>query len=228
MGLAEAGAGRLKQASGLILVGALLDVLDGLAARLLKAHSPIGKDLDSLADVVTFGALPGMVLFKLMQEPSLAMGWTTTIYLLPMQIAYMAFVIPVFSALRLARFNQDTRQGEHFRGVPTPANALVVASFPLMLAGKSFIGMLVFYPGFLPAFIIVMSGLMVSDWPLMSLKIKNFSWTQNKFLFTFLILSTLLLLVFRWGGIPLVFCFYLVFSWLHFRQHPIDEQIPLS
>lgn len=141
--------GNLVWAAYLVGIAAALDFLDGLVARLLCVHSEIGKQLDSLADMVTFGVVPGVIMFKLLNislfqfgedidfATSVLPGWHTTIA--PSGITgsaivpFIAFLIPIFSAIRLAKFNIDLRQTDSFIGVPTPANSILIASFPLIL-----------------------------------------------------------------------------------------------
>ena len=124
MGLVWAFEKHLDWAAYAIVVSALFDFLDGMLARLLKAYSEIGKELDSLADVVSFGVLPSVIVFQLFKQSGTEITW----------LPYLAFSIAVFSALRLAKFNVDTRQAENFIGLPTPANALLFGSFPLIIA----------------------------------------------------------------------------------------------
>ncbi len=157
----------LVLASYLIGLAAVLDFLDGFIARLLKAYSPIGKDLDSLADMVTFGVLPGVIVFKLLSnylnfDPATDLG---TAILLP----HAAFIIPVFSALRLAKFNIDTRQTDSFIGVPTPANTLLIASIPLILQQHPEWSAFITKPITLIILSVVMSLLLVAELPLFAL-----------------------------------------------------------
>ena len=157
-----------RAAFGFILLSALFDFFDGLAARALNAHSPIGKDLDSLADDVSFGVAPASILFCLLVQIAEANGWSGARALLP----YVAFVIAVFSALRLAKFNNDTRQTTSFIGLPVPANALFWASYVLMLQDHPQL----LQQGALPvvllsaALALLFSWLLVSEIPMFSLK----------------------------------------------------------
>jgi CDP-diacylglycerol---serine O-phosphatidyltransferase len=141
--------GNLIWASYLVGIAAVLDFLDGFAARMLKVHSEIGKQLDSLADMVTFGVVPGVIMFHLIQyalvfdvisnaDPELLMGAGAISFTHWTFIPFIAFLIPVFSALRLAKFNIDTRQSDSFIGVPTPANSILIASFPLILGVENY------------------------------------------------------------------------------------------
>ena len=156
-------------AFGFILLSAVFDFFDGLAARALNAHSPIGKDLDSLADDVSFGVAPASMLFNLLMQLAEAQEWGGIRALLP----YVAFLIAVFSALRLAKFNNDTRQSTSFIGLPVPANALFWASYVLLLQdlGDEFLWNWAFpVVLFTQLLILLFSWLLVSEIPMFSLK----------------------------------------------------------
>ncbi|UBM60675.1 CDP-diacylglycerol--serine O-phosphatidyltransferase [Marinilongibacter aquaticus] len=187
--------GDLKMAAGMIALAMLLDFLDGFAARILKMASPIGKELDSLADVVSFGVLPSFILFALIQNES---G------------KYLAFLPALFSALRLAKFNLDERQSDTFYGVPTPTNALLVAAFPFLMGGSFFAPIL--GDPFYWAYSMLISFLLVWDYPLLALKFKDFSWKNNRFRYTLLLSSLVLLLSVQVSAIPFIFILYLVLS----------------
>ncbi|TND01791.1 MAG: phosphatidylserine synthase [Bacteroidetes bacterium] len=132
LGIVFAFQGDLVWTAYLVGIAAVLDFLDGFVARLLKSHSPIGKELDSLADMVTFGVLPGIVAYRMIQ---LCIARTGVEYPEGVfaYLPFIAFLIPLFSGLRLAKFNVDTRQSDSFIGVPTPANAILICSIPLIL-----------------------------------------------------------------------------------------------
>ncbi len=199
IGLVMALRGHLELASWLIGLAAVLDFGDGFVARMVNVSGPFGKELDSLADVVTFGVLPAAIVFQLAWFQELG------------NLSYGAFLIAVLSALRLANFNIDTRQSESFIGLPVPANALLIAAFPLMgryqpqfdgiWQNDIGLGMMV---GF--------SLMLVSDVPLFALKFKSFGWTENQTKFLFLIASALLLLFLQYAGIPLVILLYILVS----------------
>jgi CDP-diacylglycerol---serine O-phosphatidyltransferase len=176
----------------------VFDFLDGFVARLLKVSSPIGKELDSLADVVSFGVLPALVMYKLI-------GSATPLESLP----YLGFMIAAFSALRLAIFNLDTRQSDSFIGLNTPANTLFITALPLL--PESVTGWL-FQDWLLVLITIVFSLLLVSPLEFFALKFKNFSWPDNKIRFTFLLFSVLLIIVFKSAAIPLIILLYLGMS----------------
>lgn len=203
LGIIEVFEGQMLTAAFYILLAGVLDFFDGFVARLLKVSSPIGKELDSLADCVTFGVLPGLMLYHYIQVSSMDVET-------PRRFA--AFVIVVFSVLRLAKFNVDTRQAESFIGVPTPANALVVASAPLIIEYHSAYAMMVLNPYVLVIYSLVMSYLLVAELPLFALKFKNFGWKDNQIKFIFIGLSMVLLLAFQFLAIPMVIGLYILLS----------------
>ena len=202
--------GRPNLVAGAYFVGlaAVADFFDGLVARALRVASPIGKDLDSLADMVSFGVVPGAILFQLFRA-ALAPG---TLAYLP----YAAFAVTVFSALRLAKFNNDTRQTGSFIGLPTPACTLVVASLPLILAahprGSSALGGLILSPWALLGLTGLLSGLLVAELPLFALKFKTFRWADNRQRFVFLLGALALVLALGAAAVPLVVLLYVALS----------------
>lgn len=206
----------LTEAFYCILIAAVLDFFDGFAARLLKVKSDFGGELDSLADMVTFGVLPGVMLFQYL---SIAQGnYFVPVYerqLGDLLVSLIGFVVPVFSALRLAKFNTDTKQTNHFLGLPTPANAILIGSLgfimeiqynlnyyqPLtqeQLAAVTriyywdkfdfYTATIFFEPDFHIILGIVASALLVSRIPLFSLKLKSLKYVENKLVFNFFIL----------------------------------------
>lgn len=181
-----------------VWVAALFDFLDGFAARLLKVHSVIGKELDSLADVVSFGVLPSLVMYKLIASSS-SIPW----------LPYTAFIIAAFSALRLAIFNVDETQRDSFKGLNTPSNTLFITSLPL-LSGSIAAWL---HQGWLLLLItIVFSLLMVSPIQFFAFKFKNFSWADNRSRFSFIGLSAVLLIIFQVAAIPLIILLYILTS----------------
>jgi len=169
--------GKLTWGAYFVWISCVFDFFDGFAARILKVTSPIGKELDSLADMVSFGLLPSIVIYKM-----LVMAHVHE------YVTYLAFSIAVFSALRLAIFNIDETQSDSFRGLPTPANALFLTSLPWL---TGMMGIAVYEPWILCVITVVSSYLLVSGIPLFALKFKSFSWKDNKMRFTFLGLSVL-------------------------------------
>lgn len=190
--------GNLNAAAYFVWVAGVFDFFDGFAARLLKVSSPIGKELDSLADMVSFGLLPAMVMYRMLLESN------SHAYL-----PYFAFSIAIFSALRLAIFNIDETQSDSFKGLPTPANALFITALPLLTGN---IALALFEPWILCVIVAVSSYLLVSGIPLFALKFKSFAWKENKIRFTFLILSVLLLAVLKIAAIPVIILLYIGLS----------------
>jgi CDP-diacylglycerol--serine O-phosphatidyltransferase len=176
----------------------VFDFFDGFAARWLKVTSPIGKELDSLADMVSFGLLPSVVMYKMV-------GATTSNTYLP----YVAFLIAVGSALRLAIFNVDETQHDSFKGLNTPANTLFITALPFV-AGAA--GAFINQDWVLVSITIVFSLLLVSRIDILAFKFKNFSWADNKLRFTFLACAVLLLIFMGKTAIPLVILTYIAFS----------------
>lgn len=189
-----------------VLASGIFDFFDGMVARLLKVKSLIGKELDSLADVISFGLLPGAVFYTMLKEVSVSE-----------YLPYFGFLITIFSALRLAKFNIDERQTSDFIGVNTPMNTFLVISLP-------FIGAL--YPQYiyslpiLLVLIVLLSGLLVSELRLFSMKLNSLSWASNKYKYLFLLVSLVLVLALEIMAIPVVFLLYIVFSIFHFRGIP--------
>lgn len=158
-----------------VVLAAIFDFFDGMAARVLKAPSKIGKELDSLADVVSFGVAPSVAVFILLQNHTIYMVTFST---LQPYIPYLAFIIPVFSAFRLAKFNIDVRQVTSFLGLPTPANALFWISYVYGMYNISAENNLVFFMTL--AFIIILSILMISEIPMFSFKMKSIKLKGNE------------------------------------------------
>jgi CDP-diacylglycerol--serine O-phosphatidyltransferase len=214
--------GDLVWAAYLVGIAAVLDFFDGFVARLLKVTSAIGKDLDSLADMVTFGVVPGVVMFKLiMQAEFLSSAIATGAYdtgAIAIQghywPAYIAFIIPVLSAIRLAKFNNDTRQSESFIGLPTPANGILICSLALIAHyNKGPVILTLFSSPFsLVGLSIILSYLLIAELPLFALKFKHFNWRGNEIRFVFLVWSLVLLVMLQFIGIPLVILSYILFS----------------
>ncbi len=205
-------------ASFLIGAAAVVDFLDGFVARLFKATSEMGKQLDSLADVVSFGVAPGMIVYQFlrMSYAQQADGLDTNIiWLLP------AFIIPCAGAYRLARFNIDTEQSYGFKGVPIPAAGLLIASFPLIFwySNTSFVAQLFINKWFWYAVVIITSYLMVSTLPMQALKFKNLTVKDNWPKFVLLVVSVLSAIFLQWLAVPVMFIVYVVLSLL-IKQKP--------
>lgn len=191
-----------------VVAGALFDFCDGLSARLIKAYSPLGKELDSLADLVTFGLAPAMLC--LMTLRSLDYSNQTLASLYP----YIGLVLVVFAALRLAKFNIDERQTSSFLGLAVPANALFWCGlFQLDMAN------IPYAPWIIGLIVLIFAGLMVSEIPMFSLKFKSLKWADNKIRFIFLIVSIAILVLLREKGLAAVIGWYIILSILTKNQH---------
>ncbi len=211
LGIVFAFQGNLIWASYAILIAAIFDFFDGMLARLLKAYSVIGKELDSLADVVSFGVLPSVIIFQLF-------ALSPQIHSETSWLSYSAFIIAVFSALRLAKFNIDTRQSENFIGLPTPANALLIASFPLIIAeSNTYFADFILNPWFLVIFSLIMSMLLVAEVPLISLKFKSLKFKENLLRYVLIFSSILLLLFLQFEAVPIIIIIYFLISLVQFR-----------
>lgn len=207
----------LYYASLFIGIAAVIDFLDGFVARALNASSEMGKQLDSLADVVSFGAAPSIILYQFLRMSFIRENEgveTSMLWLMP------AFVFACAGAYRLARFNLDTEQSFGFKGVPIPAAGLVVASLPLIYWNMQteMVYTILMNKWFLYGLIILLSFLMLSKLPLMALKFKDFSIKSNlpKFILVGIAVVTALLL--KWLAIPIVFIAYIILSLLHKRN----------
>ena len=203
------GEGRYIDSAYLIFLAGLLDFFDGFAARLLKVSGEFGKQLDSLADVVTFGVVPGLMLFFLIGDLE---NWPFSKNTMPL-IRYTALLIPVFSAIRLAKFNIDTKQSNSFIGVPTPANAFWIASIPFLfrdfpeILSQSWVN-----PYSLAVLSALSAALLVSPIELFSLKLNSYTlsaaWPQYVFLLVMLISLILFKFAALFGLVPI----YLIVS----------------
>ncbi|MBB5622041.1 CDP-diacylglycerol--serine O-phosphatidyltransferase [Pedobacter cryoconitis] len=207
IGVVFAFKGDLNIAAYAVLISGICDFFDGFAARLLHVKSPIGKELDSLADMVSFGFLPGVVMFQLLTQSDFSSPY----------LPYLGFMMTIFSALRLAKFNIDTRQTEDFIGLNTPMNTLFIVSLPFIqkdypaLIGSSVL---------LVAITVIMSFLLTSEIRIFSLKFSSFKWEPNKIKFIFLILSAILIAFLQFAAVPFVLVLYIALSLLHFRRVP--------
>ncbi len=207
---------RIDYAAYFIAIAALFDFLDGMMARLLHVKSEIGKELDSLADVVSFGVLPGIIIYQLManSENVPAAGSFTFISI----FSLIALIIPVLSAVRLAKFNLDKRQTTSFIGLPVPANALFLGSLPLikMQAGYSdslsWLTTITDNYYVLAVIAIGMSLLLVSEIPLISLKFRNLKFVDNKPQFILVLIALISFILITFSAIPLIILTYILLS----------------
>jgi len=204
---------KIWMASLFIGLAAIVDFLDGFVARLFKASSEMGKQLDSLADVVSFGVAPGMIIYQFLrlsyaqEESSLD---TSIAWLLP------AFIIPCAAAWRLARFNLDTSQSHTFKGMPVPAGGIFVASLPLIYwnVNESWVLEALLNKWVLYALIVVLSWLMVSTLPLMALKFKDYSLKNNLPKYLLLIIAIAAVIILKWMAAPVIVLAYVLISLL--------------
>lgn len=189
-----------------IILGAVFDFFDGMLARLFHVSGPLGKELDSLADDITFGFAPSVIVFSLFKEvqyPDILTPFTE-------YIPYTAFIIAVFSALRLGKFNIDTRQSTSFIGMPTPANALFWGS--LVVGGHDFLVSESFNAIYLLILVLIMSYLLVAEIPMFSLKFKNLTWSDNKISYIFLLVCIPLLIFLQISGFAAIILWYIFLS----------------
>lgn len=209
----------LDVAAYLVALAAVLDFLDGAVARLLHVKSEIGKQLDSLADMVTFGVVPGFIMYQMLTTSIFESYGMLANSDPKWNLAYIALVIPIFSALRLAKFNIDTRQTESFIGVPTPANTLLIAALPLILTfqADSFLAVYLHRIPVLIGISIICSLLLVAELPLFALKFKHLKWRGNEIRFLFLGLSAISLLIFKFSGIVISIVLYVILSFFNNR-----------
>ena len=196
------------KAALMVFVAGLFDFLDGFVARLLHAQSPIGADLDSLSDVVSFGVAPGFIMCWLMghaQHPEITL---LGLDLLPC----LAFLLPVFSAIRLAKFNNDATQKTTFRGLPTPGMAIFIASLPLALGQQHHLidGALGYWACL--GITLVFSFIMVSRLRFFSFKMKSAKWKGNEVQWIFLFVAVISFVIFRWVALPFTMMLYILMS----------------
>ncbi len=200
LGIIAVWQGPADHAVGYVIAACIFDFLDGFAARALNVSSPIGKELDSLADMVSFGVLPSLVMYRMIDTLS-SSEW----------LPYAAFSLAVFSALRLAKFNVDENQKDSFIGLPTPANALFIASLVYL---ESPWDLFISQDFFLIAIIVVFSFLLVAPVELFALKFKSMAWKDNQLKFTFVAFSALMLGIWQLAAMPFVILTYVAVSLL--------------
>ena len=201
-------AGDMRLAMLWIIAGAVFDFFDGMVARLLNVSSPIGKELDSLADVVTFGVAPSAMLyyqFSVIDYPA----WLNA-DICRAVLPYVAFSIAAFSALRLAKFNIDERQTSSFIGLPTPANALFWSALIVGSGTRLYSLLYVFW--LLIILMVLSCWIMVAEIPIFALKVKHWTVKGNEVRIFFLLTSLLLLLLFRVLGFAIIIVWYIVLS----------------
>ena len=202
---------KMWMASLFIGIAAIVDFLDGFVARLFNASSEMGKQLDSLADVVSFGVAPSMIIYQFLRMSYAASdsGINTNVFLL-----IPAFIIAAAGAYRLARFNLDNSQQEGFKGVPIPAVGLLIASLPLIYwnATNATLLNIILNKWFLYILILAVSWLMISKLPLIALKFKNLSLKTNLPKYLIIVFSIVAAIIFQWLAVPIIFLAYIILS----------------
>lgn len=202
-----------------VFLGLLFDFLDGLSARALKVQSPLGVQLDSLADMITFGLVPGIVMFQLLTmsetggwniKMAETLNWQSFYDILP----FFGFSITLSSAYRLARFNIDENQTTSFIGLPTPANALLIISLPLILMfnGNDALNAIILNPWFLILLTVISSLLLNAPIPLFALKFKTWDFKDNALRYIFILVSLVFIGTMKFLAIPAIIIFYLLSS----------------
>lgn len=196
-----------EQLAAILIFAALVfDFFDGLVARVLQAHSPIGKELDSLADVVSFGVAPAFILINIFtyHEPYLgaSISW----------LKLSSFLVPVFAALRLAKFNIDTRQKEVFIGLPSPSTGIFIASLPFIFLTDGYLKLYLINPWVIAAIAVFLSAMMVSEVPLFSFKSKGSTMSTKRIQLIFVFIALILVLFFQVSAVPMIILLYILLS----------------
>lgn len=204
---------RMEYAACFVALGIFFDFFDGFFARKLRVTSAVGLQLDSLADMVTSGLVPGIVMYQLLNQAS-GLPWGEDQVAYAPNLGWFGLAITLASAYRLAKFNVDERQTSSFIGLPTPANAILILSFPLivMFEEYAFAKALLTNPYFLLVITALSCILLNAELPLFALKFKNFSWKDNVQRYVFLILCIVLLLTLQYLAIPIIIFIYIVMS----------------
>lgn len=200
--------GKCDMALLFIVIGAVFDFFDGLVARLLNVSSPIGKELDSLADDITFGFAPSAIIFSFLQN--ITAEANATLYTLHSIFPYLAFIMAAFSALRLAKFNLDERQALGFIGLPTPANALFWGS--LIVGGGEWIANLPYVSYLVLLGTFISCYLLVAEIPMFALKFKTWGWKGNEVKYIFLLTCIPLLAFLGISGLAAIIAWYIILS----------------
>ena len=205
----------------LMIISLVADFLDGMVARLLKQSSPIGGELDSLADCISFGMVPGLMLFAMFNHGAESFLFENETLKIS-AISLFALLVPAFSALRLAKFNLDEEQTTYFKGLATPSNTLFIFSIFSMFYNNGQIINPSVDPYILIAISIIFSILLIIDLPLFAFKIKGLGWAENNYKYIFLILTIGLLIAFQIAAIPLIILIYVLIS-IIFRKKITNE-----
>ncbi|MFD2528387.1 CDP-alcohol phosphatidyltransferase family protein [Polaribacter marinaquae] len=197
-----------------VVLGIFFDFFDGFAARLLNVSGELGKQLDSLADMVTSGVVPGIIMFKLIGDKVIGSDTFTDEFNLPTIIPFVGLILTLGACYRLAKFNIDTRQSESFIGLPTPAMSLFVISLPLILeySDLEFVNDLIRNNYFLITITLLLTYLMNAELPLFSLKFKNYAIKNNIVKYLFLLISIIMIISLQYLSIPLIITIYVLLS----------------
>jgi CDP-diacylglycerol---serine O-phosphatidyltransferase len=217
--------GSYTHASVMIMIAAVFDFLDGTAARLLNARSELGKQLDSLADIVSFGVAPSCIMYALLMNLS---GYPVSSYI---QLhALPAFFIALFSAIRLAKFNIDDIQSDSFHGLPTPANALFISALPFIQLHSFTKGGLhelvgVWFDNYYVLLILslLLCFMLISNLPMMGLKFKSLKWKTNQYKYILLFISLIMTLLAGFSAAPFVLMFYVLLSAAEYQHKKYDD-----
>jgi CDP-diacylglycerol--serine O-phosphatidyltransferase len=210
----------LSLAGIFILIAAVLDFIDGWLARVLKSVSEFGKQLDSLADVISFGVAPSFIIYRLMlfalvkSSPESDFNIIAPGFLMNL-ILVSSFLIAIFAALRLARFNTETRNNLYFKGLPTPAAAMLIAGIGFLISEEkdvAFIGPLLLKMWFLEFIVIAVCLLMISRISMFSLKFKTYRFSENVLRYLFILISAIILVIFRFSGVIIIMLLYILVS----------------
>ena len=201
---------KIALGSFFIFAAAVVDFLDGFVARLFKASSEMGKQLDSLADVVSFGVAPGLILYQMLR---ISFAKETEGLNVPVAALFPAFLIPCAAAWRLAKFNIDDSQQYSFKGIPTPAAGITIASLPLIVHYQQFnLQEILFNKWMLYGIILLLGYLMVSNIPLVSLKFKDSSMKNNMAKYILASIAIIAAIILKWVAVPVVFIAYVIVS----------------
>ena len=200
--------GNYEMALLFIIIGAVFDFFDGMSARLLGVSSPIGKELDSLADDITFGFAPSAIIFS----------YLCTFHIHLLFVPFLAFVMAAFSALRLAKFNLDERQALGFIGLPTPANALFWGA--LIVGAGDWISTLLYAPYLILLGTFISCYLLIAEIPMFALKFKHWGWKGNEIKYIFILSCIPLLLLLRVSGIAIIIAWYILLSIITTKINP--------
>ena len=209
--------GHFEMTALFVVLGIFLDFFDGFFARVLKVSGELGKQLDSLADMVTSGVVPGIVLFVLLGNNQEMPYEIYAEFKISMGLPLMGLLVTLAACYRLAKFNLDTRQSESFIGLPTPAMSLFIVSLPLvqMHSDVDFVKDLIGNNYFLIGIVILFSFLMNSELSLFSLKFKNYGIRENLFKYTLILLSIILLMTIKYLAVPVIIMSYILLSILN-------------